>query len=94
MFKTKVSPVNSCKVAKMKEKRKDELNVQESFVELLLYLVLLGVLYLISFNNRDMRWFNVKNHLDQQLVTTRTGSDFTLKLGQVWNDVVVFYFYC
>ncbi|XP_076075499.1 polycystin-1-like protein 2 [Mytilus galloprovincialis] len=83
--KKKQSPLKPKKLARLKEKRQQRLRMQEIFIELVLYMIFLAVLYCVSFSNRDPRWYNVKNHLEQQLITTNniTAGDSTLKYDQV-----------
>ncbi|CAC5383759.1 PKD1L2 [Mytilus coruscus] len=85
VFKKTQAPLKPQKVARLKEKRQLRLKMQEIFIELVLYIIFLAVLYCVSFSNRDSRWYNVKHHLEQQLVTSNSISagDSTLKYDQV-----------
>ncbi|XP_071131885.1 uncharacterized protein [Mytilus edulis] len=85
VYKKKQAPLKPRKLAKLKEKRQQRLKMQEIFIELVLYMIFLAVLYSISFSNRDSRWYNVKNHLEQHLVTSNNIStgDSTLRYDQV-----------
>ncbi|XP_052068761.1 uncharacterized protein LOC127708011 isoform X2 [Mytilus californianus] len=85
VFKKTQAPLEPQKVASLKEKRQQRLKMQEIFIELVLYIIFLAVLYCVSFRNRDSRWYNVKHHLEQQLVTSNSISvgDSTLKYDQV-----------
>ncbi|CAG2212910.1 PKD1L2 [Mytilus edulis] len=81
----KQAPLKPKKLARLKEKRQQRLLMQEIFIELVLYMIFLAVLYCVSFSNRDSRWYNVKNHLEQHLVTSNNIStgDSTFRYDQV-----------
>ncbi|CAC5416734.1 PKD1L2 [Mytilus coruscus] len=85
VYKKKQAPLKPKKLARLKEKRQQRLQMQEIFIELVLYMIFLTVLYCVSFSNRDSRWYNVKNHLEQQLVTSNniSAGDSTLRYDQV-----------
>ncbi|XP_076075491.1 location of vulva defective 1-like isoform X2 [Mytilus galloprovincialis] len=85
VFKATQAPLKSQTVARLKEKRQQRLKMQEIFIELVLYMIFLSVLYCVSFSNRDPRWYNVKHHLEQHLVTSNSISvgGSTLKYDQV-----------
>ncbi|CAC5388020.1 PKD1L2 [Mytilus coruscus] len=85
VYKKKHAPLKPKKLAKLKEKGQQRLLMQEIFIELVLYMIFLAVLYCVSFSNRDSRWYNVKNHLEQHLVTSNNipVGDSTLKYDQV-----------
>ncbi|XP_076076044.1 polycystin-1-like protein 2 [Mytilus galloprovincialis] len=85
VYKKKQAPLKPRKLAKLKEKRQQRLKMQEIFIELVLYMIFLAVLYSISFSNRDSRWYNVKNHLEQHLVSSNNIStgDSTFRYDQV-----------
>ncbi|CAG2251689.1 PKD1L2 [Mytilus edulis] len=85
VFKATQAPLKSQTVSRLKEKRQQRLKMQEIFTELVLYTIFLAVLYCVSFSNRDPRWYNVKNHLEQHLVTSNNIStgDSTFRYDQV-----------
>ena len=45
------------------------MRARKSFIELALFLIFLTVLFLVSFNNRDPRWFFATNHIEQHLIS-------------------------
>ncbi|XP_063447743.1 polycystin-2-like protein 2 [Mytilus trossulus] len=92
VFKAEQAPLKSVTVARLKEKRQQRLKMQEIFIELVLYMIFLAVLYCVSFSNRDSRWYNVKNHLEQQLVTSNSISvgGSTLKYDQVTSSASLY----
>ena len=73
-------------MTKLKQKRMQILQVQRTFIELILYLVFLAFLFMVSFSNRDSRWFYLTDHLEQQLIKRPTGvtGDTTLPFLQVY----------
>ncbi|CAG2234855.1 PKD1L2 [Mytilus edulis] len=85
LFKKNIVPLQSKEIKKMKEERKKRLKSQEMFIELVLYMIFLAVLYCVSFSNRDSTWYNIKQHLNQQLVTPLNVSvgDTTIRYDQV-----------
>ncbi|CAC5383753.1 PKD1L2 [Mytilus coruscus] len=85
VYKKKQAPLKPKKLAKLKEKRQQRLLMQEIFIDLVLYMIFLAILYSISFSNRDSRWYYVKNHLEQHLVTSNNipSADSTLRYDQV-----------
>ncbi|CAC5393778.1 PKD1L2 [Mytilus coruscus] len=85
IYKKNIVPQKSEVIAKMKEERKQRLTIQKKFIELVLYIIFLAVLYCVSFSNRDSRWYNINQHLHQQLVTPLNVSagDGTVMFNQV-----------
>ncbi|XP_063447140.1 polycystin-1-like protein 2 [Mytilus trossulus] len=85
VFKATQAPLKSQTVSRLKEKRQQRLKMQEIFTELVLYTIFLAILYCVSFSNRDSRWYNVKNHLEQHLVTSNniSAGDSTFRYDQV-----------
>jgi len=63
------SPIKEVKRKKMKRRRRKILRARKSFIELALFLIFLTVLYLVSFSNRDPRWFFATNHIEQHLIS-------------------------
>lgn len=53
----------------MKKRRREILRARKSFIELALFLIFLTILYLVSFSNRDPRWFFATNHIEQHLIS-------------------------
>jgi hypothetical protein len=84
-FRQVNAPIKQTQIQLLKKERKQKLRVQKTFVELILYLVFVFVLYLISFSNRDSRWFHAKEHIDQELITLSNvfKGDSTLRFNQV-----------
>lgn len=101
-FRQVNTPIKQTQLQQLKKKRKHKLRIQKTFVELILYLVFVFVLYLISFSNRDSRWFHAKEHIDQELITLTNVSkgDSTLRFNQVLlqnikqNNREINYLYC
>ncbi|XP_076075372.1 polycystin-1-like protein 2 isoform X3 [Mytilus galloprovincialis] len=85
IYKKNIVPQKSEVIAKMKEERQQRLTIQKKFIELVLYMIFLAVLYCVSFSNRDTRWYNINQHLQQQLVTPLNVSagDGTVMFNQV-----------
>jgi dipeptide/tripeptide permease len=63
------SPIKEDKIKQMKKRRREILRARKSFIELALFLIFLTVLFLVSFNNRDTRWFFATNHIEQHLIS-------------------------
>ena len=79
-------------ISKMRKKRRQQLRAQQIFVEFVLYLVFLAVLYLVSFSNRDPQWFSMVNHISHHLIKANnvSASDTTLRFKQVDHLINVF----
>lgn len=86
--KETVTPLRNDHILRLKKRRKAELRLRRTFIELLLYMVFLAMLYLVSFGNRDPRWFYAKQHFDQQLITVTNISKGTANIK--FNQVIIF----
>ena len=52
----------------MRKEQKEIQRARKTFIELILFVAFLIVLYLVSFSNRDPHWFYVTQHIQQELV--------------------------